>query len=40
VKAMALNGKDKLLFLRNSETGTVICKPNPKTIELNATLHA
>lgn len=40
VKAMALNGKDKLLFLRNSETGMVICKPNPKTIELNATLHA
>ncbi|MEY3416606.1 MAG: 2,3,4,5-tetrahydropyridine-2,6-dicarboxylate N-succinyltransferase [Bacteroidota bacterium] len=39
VKAMALNGKDKLLFIRNSETGTVICKPNPKTIELNASLH-
>ena len=40
VKGMELNGKDKLLFLRDSISGQVICKPNPKTIELNATLHA
>lgn len=39
VKAMDLNGKDKLLFLRDSISGKVIAKPNPKTVELNASLH-
>ncbi|MCK6509565.1 tetrahydrodipicolinate N-succinyltransferase N-terminal domain-containing protein [Myxococcota bacterium] len=39
VKAMDLSGRDKMLFLQDSRTGRVICKPNPKTIELNAALH-
>jgi 2,3,4,5-tetrahydropyridine-2-carboxylate N-succinyltransferase len=39
VKAMELNGKDKLLFLRDSISGKIIAKPNPKTVELNASLH-
>lgn len=40
VKGMDLNGKDKLLFIQDSQTGRIVCKPNPKTIELNAALHA
>jgi 2,3,4,5-tetrahydropyridine-2-carboxylate N-succinyltransferase len=40
VKAMALNGMNNLLFIRDSISGTIICKPNPKTVELNAALHA
>lgn len=40
VKGMDLNGKDKLLFIQDSLTGKLICKPNPKTIELNTALHA
>lgn len=39
VKAKALSGKEKLLFIQDSRTGRVICKPNPKTIELNPELH-
>lgn len=39
VKAADLSGRDKMLFLQDSRTGRVICKPNPKTIELNAALH-
>ncbi|MBU47137.1 MAG: 2,3,4,5-tetrahydropyridine-2,6-dicarboxylate N-succinyltransferase [Deltaproteobacteria bacterium] len=39
VKAIELNGRDRMLFIRDSRTGHVICKPNPKTIELNAELH-
>lgn len=39
VKGAALNGKDKLLFLLDSTNGHLICRPNPKTIELNASLH-
>lgn len=40
VKGMDLNGKDKLLFIQDSQSGKIICKPNPKTIELNTALHA
>lgn len=40
VKALKLNGRDNMLFIRDSRDGRVICKPNPKTIELNAALHA
>lgn len=39
VKAKELSGKDKLLFLQDSVSGKLICKPNPKTIELNPELH-
>lgn len=39
VKALELNGRDKMLFIQDSRTGRVLCKPNPKTIELNAALH-
>lgn len=39
VKGMDLNGKNKLLFLQDSLSGKIICKPNPKTIELNEALH-
>lgn len=39
VKGAELNGKDKLLFLLDSTNGHLICRPNPKTIELNASLH-
>ena len=39
VKARELSGRDYLLFLQDSQTGEVICKPNTKVIELNAQLH-
>lgn len=39
VKGMALNGKAKLLFLIDNETGHLICRPNLKTIALNNELH-
>lgn len=39
VKALELSGRDHLLFIQDSRDGRVICKPNPKTIELNAALH-
>ena len=39
VKAMALSGKDYMLFIQDSQTGEVICKPNSKVIALNAQLH-
>jgi len=39
VKALALSGRDRLLFIQDSQTGKVICKPNPRTIELNTELH-
>ncbi len=39
VKAMDLNGRDYMLFIQDSRDGRVICKPNPKTIELNEELH-
>lgn len=40
VKAMELSGKDYLLFIQDSQTGQVICKPNTKIIALNEELHA
>lgn len=40
VKASALSGKDHLLFIQDSRTGKVICKPNQKTIQLNPQLHS
>lgn len=39
VKASVLSGKDNLLFIQDSRTGVVMCKPNPKTIVLNTVLH-
>ena len=39
VKGAELNGKDKLLFLLDSTNGHLICRPNPKTVELNTSLH-
>jgi 2,3,4,5-tetrahydropyridine-2-carboxylate N-succinyltransferase len=39
VKGMDLNGKDKLLFIQDSQSGKLLCKPNPKTVELNEALH-
>lgn len=40
VKAAELSGRDYLLFIQDSQSGQVICKPNPRTIELNSALHA
>ena len=40
IKASELSYKDDLLFIRNSLTGTVQCKPNPKTVNLNEELHS
>ena len=39
VKGMELNGKDNLLFINNSQTGKLTCRPNQSLIELNASLH-
>ena len=39
VKALELSGRDNLLFIQDSRTGAVMCKPNIKTIQLNASLH-
>ena len=39
VKASTLSGKDDLLFIRNSLTGAIQCKPNGKSVVLNKTLH-
>ena len=39
VKASTLSGKDDLLFIRNSLTGSIQCKPNKKSVVLNETLH-
>ena len=39
VKGADLNARDKMLFLQDSETGHLVCRPNPKTIALNETLH-
>ncbi len=40
VKASQLSGRDYLLFIQDSRSGQVICKPNQKLIELNASLHS
>lgn len=39
VKALELDGRSHLLFYQDSQNGKVICKPNPRTIELNSDLH-
>lgn len=39
VKARELSGRDYLLFYTDSQTGRVVCKPNPHTIALNPALH-
>ncbi len=39
VKARELSGKSDLLFIRNSETGTVECHTNKTAIVLNEELH-
>jgi 2,3,4,5-tetrahydropyridine-2-carboxylate N-succinyltransferase len=38
-KASNLSGKSNLLFIRNSLTGTIQCRPNLKSVVLNETLH-
>ena len=40
VKARELIGQNGLLFIRNSETGAVECRPNGKDFALNEALHA
>ncbi len=40
VNARELSGRDYMLFIQDSRTGQVICKPNAKTIALNAELHS
>src|SRR5690606_8196720 len=39
VKASELSGRDYLLFIQDSTSGQVICKPNRKMIALNQELH-
>ncbi len=38
-KGLDISGKDKLLIYTDSLSGKLICKPNPKTVELNSSLH-
>ena len=40
VKARELAGKDDLLFIRNSVSGRVECRPNKNVVSLNEMLHA
>ena len=40
VKASELASKTDLLFIRNSLTGSIQCRPNKKVIELNEELHS
>lgn len=39
VKALELDGRKHLLFYQDSQTGKVLARPNPRTIELNEQLH-
>ncbi|MBE33154.1 2,3,4,5-tetrahydropyridine-2,6-dicarboxylate N-succinyltransferase [bacterium] len=39
IKAKELSGQANLLFIKDSQTGTVLCKPNNKQITLNEALH-
>ena len=39
VKAKVLSGRDHMLFLQDSVSGRIVCKPNLKTIKLNPELH-
>ena len=38
-KALDLSGRDNCLFIRDSRTGQIICRPNTKVIALNESLH-
>ena len=38
-KGLDLSGREKLLFYQDTVSGKLICKPNPKTVELNTSLH-
>jgi 2,3,4,5-tetrahydropyridine-2-carboxylate N-succinyltransferase len=40
IKASELSSKSDLLFIRNSLTGSIQCRPNKKVIELNEELHS
>jgi 2,3,4,5-tetrahydropyridine-2-carboxylate N-succinyltransferase len=40
VKARELAGKPDLLFIRNSQSGSIECRTNKSAIELNNELHA
>ena len=40
VKASEISGRSNMLFLQDSVTGEVSCRPNGKAIELNAALHS
>ena len=40
VKASELSNHSDLLFIRNSITGSIECRPNIKSVELNETLHS
>lgn len=40
VKAAELSGADYRLFIEDSQTGELICKPNTKVIQLNEALHS
>ena len=40
VKASELSSKSDLLFIRNSLTGSIQCRPNKKVIGLNEELHS
>ena len=40
IKASELSSKSDLLFIRNSLTGSIQCKPNKKVAELNKDLHS
>ncbi len=40
VKARELAGGSDMLFIRNSQTGQVVCRTNRRAIELNEALHA
>ena len=39
IKASELAGQDNLLFIRNSQSGAIEVKINPKSVTLNQTLH-
>ena len=39
-KARELAGNSDMLFIRNSQTGQVMCRTNRRAIELNDALHA
>ena len=40
VKAADLSGSNYRLFIEDSQTGEIICKPNTKVIQLNEALHS